>query len=132
MYSLFVYTVPGPASLMLTSSIPNPIRPVGSDIILICTVTLNNRPEIDSLLTVNAEVSKSYPDGHSLTTTPLSVSGSTYNTTVMIRSFWREQSGNYTCTATVSSPNYFINSISQSQSIRITTGKTIHELFSNS
>ena len=117
---------------MLTSSIPNPIRPVGSDITLICNVMLNNAGlEIDLPLTVNVEVSKSDPDGHSLTTTPLSVSGSTYNTTVMIRSFGREQSGNYTCTATVSSPNYFINESTRFQSIRITTGKTIHELFSN-
>ena len=117
--------------MMVTSSIPNPVRPVGSDITLICTVMLNKGLEIDIPLTVNVKMSKSVPGGGSLATNPLSVSGSTYNTTVMIRSFGREQSGNYTCTAIVSSPNSFINNISWSQSVRITTGKAIHELFSN-
>ena len=73
---------------MLTSSIPNPIQPIGADVTLNCTVMLNSGPEIDIPLTVKAEVSKSEPDRVSLVTT--TVSGPPYSTSAMVSSFASE------------------------------------------
>jgi hypothetical protein len=80
-------------------------------------------PVIDVPVTVNIQLSD--PAGNPLTTTTPSVSGSTYSSMATISSFGRNQSGVYTCTATVSpSPsNKYVNSSSQSEMLRVTTGE---------
>ena len=118
---MFLSVVPAP-TVTLSSSIPNPIPPFGSDVTLICSVELS--PLVDIPVTVNIQLSD--PSEDLLTTALPSMSGSTYNITRMIASFGRDQSGVYTCTATVhsTSPNTFVtDSNSMSNSIRVTTGE---------
>ena len=65
------------------------------------------------------------PDGFMNTATAQPVMGSTatYTSTAMVSSFGRGQSGNYTCTAAVSSTSSFIsNSSSLSGTTRVTVG----------
>ena len=84
---------------------------------------------IDIPVTVNVQLSD--PAGSPLTTTIPSMSGSTYTSTAMVSSFGRNQSGNYTCTASVSSSFlFFSDSGPQSVSACITIGKkhiTMHD-----
>ena len=122
--TIILTPVPGPASVALSSITSNPIQP-GSDVILICNVSLNGGPEIDIPLTVNIELSKSDPVGSPLTTTPLSMSGLLYSTTTMVSSFGRNQSGVYTCMSTVNStsPNVYLSVNHTAHSVRVTTGK---------
>ena len=85
-------------------------------------------PEIDIPLNVNFELLRMNPAGSPLTTTPLSVTGSTHITIAMISSFGRSDSGVYTCRAAVSSAstNTFISdSNTESHSTRVTTGKIL-------
>ena len=103
MMSLSCCVVPAPTSVSVTSDLPNPIRPVGSTVTVTCTVVLAEY--VDSL-TVNTELTgpNEYTDNgmaqHMGST-------STYTSTAMVSSFGRDQSGNYTCTATVSSKSSF-------------------------
>ena len=122
MYFLYLYTVPAPS---LISNFSSPIRP-GFDVTLTCTVILRSGPEIDIPLTVTMLLSRTDPAGSPLTTTTPSMSGSTYTSTAMVSSFRRDQSGNYTCTATVSStsPNSFLTVSSGSDIIRVTVGES--------
>ena len=113
--------------MLLLSNVSNPIRPLGSAVTLNCTMMLNSGPEIDIPLTVEVELSKSAPVRSSLTTTTLSLSGSTYSTTTAtVTSFGREQSGFYTCRATVTvrQPNsdYITNNGPLSDNITLSTG----------
>ena len=98
------------------------IRPVGSSVTLTCMADLD--PAIDVPVTVNIELSD--PAGSPLTaTTPSVLSGSTYASMATITSFGRDQSGLYTCSATVSPspPNSFLSgSSSRSGTLRVTTG----------
>ena len=100
-------TVPAPAFVTVTSNKPNPIQPVGSDVTLTCTVELS--PAVDVPVTVNTVWTG--PDEFMTANTAQPVMGSTttYTSTAMVSSFGRDQSGNYTCTATVSSTAQFIN-----------------------
>ena len=101
---------------------PLMVRPVGSTVTLTCMADLD--PAIDVSVTVNIQLSD--PAGRTLTTTTPSVSGSTYTTTATISSFGRDQSGEYTCTATVASSNSFLsNSSPQSRMLRVTVGEAI-------
>ena len=111
---------------MSVSSNPvSPIRPIGSNVTLTCTVELQS-PAVDVPVTVNVQMSD--PAGSPLTTTPLSVSGSTYTTTSMISSFSREQSGLYTCRASISST---FSSLSDSRPqyavTKVTVGETVYD-----
>ena len=65
------------------------------------------------------------PAGFSTTNTAQPVMGSTntYTSAAVVRSFGRDQSGNYTCTATVSSVSSVLSPNSQSETVLITTGK---------
>ena len=117
--------VPAPISIMLSSSISSPILPFGSDVTLICTVLLISGPRIDVPLNVNFELLRMDPARSPLTISVPSVSGSTYNTTAMINSFTRNDSGNYTCRATARSAStntYIRDSNTESDSVRVTTG----------
>ena len=98
----------------------------GSSVTLTCTVELN--PVIDVPVTVNAVWSG--PDGFMITNAAQRVMGSntTYTSTAMVRSFGREQSGVYTCAATINpvSPNLFlIVSIQMQVRARVTAGKSM-------
>ena len=74
---------------------------VGSTVTLTCTVKLS--PAVDVPVTVNTVWTG--PAGFSTTNTAQVMAGSTttYTSTALVSSFGRAQSGNYTCTATVSS-----------------------------
>ena len=90
------------------------------DVTLTCTVVLSSGPGIDILMNVNFELSRR---GSQLTTTPPSVSGFTHTTTAVINSFGREQSGEYTCVAAISSVNGYLTDVSaMSNSLQVTTG----------
>ena len=98
------------------------VRPVGSTITLTCMADLD--PAIDVPVTVNIQLRD--PAGGTLTATTPSVSGSTYSSMATITSFGRDQSGVYTCSATVSpSPSnpFLSGSPSQSETLRVTTGE---------
>ena len=133
-YTIFISThyysllaVPAPI-VMLTSSIPNPIPPFGSNITLTCTVDLTSILKIDIPLNVTFKLSRTDPPGPALINTPPSVSGYTHTTTAVIRSFGRSDSGVYTCRANVGprSPNSFItDSRPASDSEQITTGENV-------
>ena len=88
--------VPAPESVILMSAPVTPIRPIGSNVTLICTMEFS--PLVDVPLTVNTVWTG--PAGYITTKTAQSVMGSTttYTSTAMVSSFGREQSGNYTCT----------------------------------
>ena len=88
-------TVPAPTSVTVTNGSVN----VGSTVTLTCTVELS--PAVDVPVTVNTVWTG--PDGFMTTNTAQPVMGSTttYTSTAMVSSFGRDQSGDYTCTATV-------------------------------
>ena len=120
--SLLCPLVPPPTSVTITSDPVSPIRPVGSDVTLTCTV------EFSTVVNVELDVNTVWtgPDGFMTTNTAQPVMGSTttYTSTAMVSSFGRDQSGVYTCTATVSSTSSFItDSGSQSGTTRVTVGK---------
>ena len=96
---------------MLSSSIPNPIPPFGSVVILTCAVDLS--PLVDVPVTVNTVLTT--PDGFSDTSTAQPVMGSStnYYTTAMINSFGRSDSGLYNCGASLASmpTNVYISDI---------------------
>jgi hypothetical protein len=106
------------------------VRPIGSTVTLTCMADFD--PAIDVPVSVNIQLSD--PAGRTLTTTTPSVSGATFTTTATISSFGRNDSGVYTCTATVSpSPsNQFLFSNSRYETLRVTTGEAANKLHPNS
>ena len=108
---------------MLSSSIPNPIPPFGSDVTLTCAVELSSA--VDVPVTVNTVLNT--PDGFTHTSTAQPVMGSitSYSSTFVISSFDSSNSGLYTCTATASLPsNAFISdSGTITNLLRVTTGE---------
>ena len=116
--NIFIYTyiikLSAPATVRVTSDQPIPIRPE-STVTLTCTVVL---AEYVEGLTVNTEWTG--PNGFSENGMAQRMgSTTTYTSTAMVSSFERDQSGDYTCTATVNSINVTVSS-----SIRVTVGKT--------
>ena len=91
---------------------------------LTCTAELSGGAEVNVPVTVTFVLSRTDPAGSPLTTVTPSMSGSTYTSTAMVSSFGRNQSGVYTCTATVSSTSSFVSSNMGSMSARVTVGKT--------
>ena len=53
-----IYTVPAPSSVVVSSNTPNPIRPVGANVTLTCTVTLLEAVDIE----VNVNIRWTGPD----------------------------------------------------------------------
>ena len=109
--------------MTITSDPVSPIQSVGADITVTCTVELGpSVVESDlSVLMVDAQLSR---DGTPLTLTGPTVAGTTFTYTIQLNSFGRTESGNYTCTATVSSSSSFLTgSGSQSGTARVTVGK---------
>ena len=106
---------------MISSNIPNPIRPIGSAVTLTCTVELS--PAVDIPVTVNAMWTG--PAGFMTTNTaqPFMGSTTTYTSIAMVNSFGRDQSGNYTCKVTVGiMSSFFTESVGYASST-ITVGK---------
>ena len=96
---MFCYKkVPVPESVYITSDPRSPIRPVGSNVTLICTVELS--PAVDVPVSVNTVWTG--PDGfkRNIAAEPVMGSNTTHASTTMIRSFGRTESGNYTCDVT--------------------------------
>ena len=97
---LYYIIVPAP-SLMLTSSGTSDIITIGDDVTLTCTLVFNSAIVASdlSLLMVNIQLSR---DGTPLSNpTVLPATGTTFTYTARLNSFGRNDSGNYTCTATV-------------------------------
>ena len=99
----------------------SPIRPVSSAVTLICTV------ELSSLVDVPVTVTTVWtgPAGFRDTNTAQLALGiaTTYTSTAIVSSFGRDESGIYTCEATVSSVSSFLRESMTSISARITLGK---------
>ena len=108
---------------MLSSSIPNPIPPFGSDVTLTCAVELS--PAVDVSVTVNTVFNT--PDGFMRTSTAQPVMGSStnYAATFLISSFGRSDSGIYFCRAIVSLPSnaYVSDSSTSHYTVRVTIGE---------
>ena len=117
-----MYHISVPAlSVIVTSNKTNPIRPVGSDVTLTCTVELS--PAVDVPVTVNTVWTG--PDGFTTTNSAQPDMGSTttYSSTAVITSLGRNKSGNYACTATVSSTSPLLTSSNGQAVARVTVGK---------
>ena len=116
-------SVSAPTSVMVTP----PVVPiiVGSSISLTCTVELS--PLVDVPVIVNTVWTG--PDGFMTTNTAQPVSGNTtttYASTATVSSPGREQSGNYSCRATVRAvSSSIIDSVGYSSS-RVIVGKAIN------
>ena len=117
--SLFTL-VPGMIYVNISSDPVGPVLPFGSNVTLTCTVELSLA--VDVPVTVNTVWTG--PDGFMTTNTAQPVMGSTttYTSVAMVSSFGRNQSGNYTCTATVSSTAPFLLSSTQSATKKISSG----------
>ena len=135
--TLSCFIVPAPTSVTVTSDQANPlaVRPVGmATVTLTCTVVLDS--SVDVSVTVNTMWTG--PAGFSMNNIMAQqmVNTTTYTSTVMVSSFGRNQSGNYNCTATVSSASPFITgNPSMSGTSRISVGELViivdQELFSS-
>lgn len=80
---------------------------------------------MDVPVTVNVQLME--PNGITLNSSALSLTGSTYTTKVFVGDFGRDKSGNYSCTADVRSSFLFhTNSISQATTAHVTVGKIIN------
>ena len=125
----FIAIVPTPSSLTLTNSGTSDVVVVGSDVTLTCTLVLNSAIVATDLplLMVGIQLSK---DGTPLSNRIMSsMRGTTftYTTQLELNSFGRNNSGKYTCTATVSpqpTSTYLNGTITlPSSNIRVTTGE---------
>ena len=125
---LLLHAVPAPTSVMLSSSASNPVRPIGSTILMTCTVHAELSIALDDSVIVKTVLSG--PAGFTAitnTSQPILGGSHIFTSTAMIRSFGQAQSGVYSCAATVHSHTAYSNTTSSSAIIfdytRITTGK---------
>ena len=96
-----MYTVPDPVNVTVTSSPASPIWPVGSNVTLVFSVELS--PKVD--VPVYLSLQWSGPNW-SLNNTAL-ILATIVTVDATITPFSSNQSGNYTCTATVYSASLF-------------------------
>ena len=125
-----MYAVPSPASMSVTSSPSDPVS-VTSTVTVTCTVKLNSAIlESDlSLLMVTAQLT--HPNGTVLSLSN-SVTGTTFTYTTQLNSFRRGDSGNYTCTATITPQpvaTYLTGTGVLIDTVKITARKFISQLF---
>ena len=90
--------MPNPA-VMITSTSVSPIRPIGSTVTLTCTVDLS--PLVDVPVTVMAQISGPMGVAINPVTNSVMESNTRYTSTATVGPFRRDQSGEYTCMATV-------------------------------
>ena len=111
-------------SVTVTSTRPSPILD-GTDVTVTCAVEMA-QGVVDSdlsLLMVDAQLSR---DGTPLTLTGPTVTGTTFTYTTQLDSFGRNDSGNYTCSATVrprQTSTYLIGNGVTSAIIKVVTGE---------
>ena len=114
--------------MTLSSNLPNPVRPIGYNVTLKCSVHI---PAVDIPLTLERVLTG--PDEF-MTTMNISqpILGSismTHTTRVVISSFGREQSGSYTCTANLHlsslSTNHYLISSAEFDSMQVVIGETV-------
>ena len=117
---------------MLSSSTPNPVRPVGSTVILACTVHVELSPVVDVPVTVNVAWIGHHNSLIDFMTTnnaqPVMRGITTYTSTLTISSLGRNQSGIYECNAALHSATnatYIINSVRRIDFVKVTTGENI-------
>ena len=94
-------TVPTQSSIVLTSSVDDSgTQIVGSDVTLTCMVELSSVIQTSEIfsLAVDAQLSR---DGTPLARKGPTVTGKTFTYTRLIESFGRNDSGNYSCTASI-------------------------------
>ena len=133
---MYLYVVPTPSVLMLTSSNGNrDTVVVGSAVTLTCTVVLNSAimesENTRSLLMVDVQLSR---DGTPLVLPDLTVSNTTFIYSTQLKPFRRTDSGNYTCTATVrphTSSTYLTGNEMLSSRINIKAGKYYRHSYYN-
>ena len=115
-YRYYVILFPVPAPTVNITSNPSVIS-AGSSVTLTCTVELS--PSVDVPVIVNTVWTG--PDGYLTANTAQPVAGSIilYRSAVVVMSFGRDQSGDYTCAATVSSST-ILNSATSLSTITIT------------
>ena len=122
------WTAPVPESINLTSVPVTPIRPIRSIVTLICIVELS--PFVDVQTTVNTVITG--PAGLNLSNTSQG-NATTYTYTATVSSFGREQSGNYSCSASVqstSSTSSFVTGMNKiSERAYITTGSYLRNAY---
>ena len=112
--------VPAPTFVSVTSHPASPIRPVGSTVTLTCAVMLSSLADVS--VTVNMTVTGPGLVGN-ITQRVGSTANSYRTSTVMVSSFGRAQSGEYTCTATVTPTSQLFTSNSASGTARVTVGE---------
>ena len=116
--------------MTLSSNLPNPVRPIGSNVTLKCSVHI---PAVDIPLTLETVLTG--PDEF-MTTMNISqpILGTismthTMASRVVISSFGREQSGSYTCTANLHlsslSTNHYLISSAEFDSMQVVIGETV-------
>ena len=119
---LYIIIVPAPTSVTLSSNIPNPIPPFGSDVTLICAVELS--PAVNVPVIVNTVLTPFHGFTTTGTAQPVMGSSTNYASTFIISSFGRSDSGLYVCGASLRSTNAYISdSSTASHSVRVTTGE---------
>lgn len=121
--------VPIITSVEVTSNKPNPIRPIGSDVVLTCTVEVNEAVSFP----VNVTTSWMVLNGNSMitnTTQPsMDILNTTYISTAWIKEFEIEKSGFYTCLAEAAvmaenlTASHIIHTVNMASKL-ITTGTT--------
>ena len=121
---------------MCKSATPNPVRPIGSAVTLTCTVYVELGPAVDVPVTLSTVWIG--PDEFTATNISQPILRISPNITskAVINSFRRDQSGVYTCTASLNASSsfnpYLIDSDTiLSESIQITTGEIATITYSN-
>lgn len=98
----FIPLVPVIISVEVTSNKPNPIRPIGSTVVLTCTVEVKKAIDIPVIVNIGwTGPELQYEPQHSRNVAESSDIINRYISTQQIMQFRVEQSGNYTCLATV-------------------------------
>ena len=116
-------SVPDP-TVTITSDPVSPIWPIGSDVNLTCTVELP-RLVVNASESVTVNVEWTGPSEFRTMTVAQPDMGNitTHTSVVLIHSFEREESGEYSCTATASLQMLNIQSMAVPRVERVTVGK---------
>ena len=120
-----LHAVPAPASVILSSSTSNPVRPIGSAVNLTCTVHVEFSPAVDVPVTVDVAWHRPREFVTNSVSQPVTGGVAIYSSTDMIGSFGRDQSGLHTCVTSLYSTraNDYIISRRRLDTIEVTTGE---------
>ena len=111
--------VPAPTSVSVTSDPVSPIRPIGSTVTLTCTVVLSTSVDVS----VTTMLTGPGIGGNVNRVAQRMGSTTNYISTFMVNSFGRDQSGDYSCIATVTPASPFFTSNSAMGTLRVTVGE---------